>query len=117
MSKLRQCAGDSASKLIGRRILALGLSVDGIGKVIETVFAPPPKSSAMSPTKKFETARKLALQDMHGGYIMSDEHTRLNILFGRDTSAADAYILDGDPFLRAETGRELLNPTQNFNYH
>ncbi|KAJ7477794.1 hypothetical protein B0H11DRAFT_2234472 [Mycena galericulata] len=68
-------------------ILALGRSVDGIGK------------------------------DMHDGYIMSDERTRLNILFGRDTSAADAYISDEDPFLRAETGRELLNPTQNFNYH
>ncbi|KAJ6622359.1 hypothetical protein B0H10DRAFT_1944740 [Mycena sp. CBHHK59/15] len=63
-------------------ILALGRSVDGIGKVIETVFAPSPKSSAMSPTKNDETARKLALQDMHGGYIMSDECTRLNILFG-----------------------------------
>jgi hypothetical protein len=87
--------------------------------VISTVFAPPPKSSAMSPTKKVEMARKLALEDMHGGYIMSDERTRLNILFGRDTSAADAYISDEDAFLRAETGRELLNqlnPPQNFNF-
>ncbi|KAJ7678802.1 hypothetical protein B0H17DRAFT_1206578 [Mycena rosella] len=101
-------------------ILALGRSVDGMGKVISTVFTPPPKFSAMSPTKKVETARKLALEDMHGGYIMSDERTWLNILFGRDTSAADAYILDNDPFLRAETGRELLNqlnPTPNFNFH
>ncbi|KAJ7692698.1 hypothetical protein B0H17DRAFT_1200279 [Mycena rosella] len=95
-------------------------SVDGIGKVISAIFALPPKFSAMSPTKKVETARKLALEDMHGGYIMSDERTRLNILFGRDTSAADAYISDGDPFLRAETGRELLNqlnPMPNFNFH
>ncbi|KAJ6466636.1 hypothetical protein DFH09DRAFT_1345881 [Mycena vulgaris] len=101
-------------------ILALGRSVDGIGKVISTVFAPPPKSSAMSPTKKVEMARKLALEDMRGGYIMPDERTRLNILFGRDTSAADAYISDDDAFLRAETGRELLNqlnPPQNFNFH
>ncbi|KAJ7816996.1 hypothetical protein B0H13DRAFT_2380006 [Mycena leptocephala] len=101
-------------------ILVLGRSVDGIGKVISTVFALPPKSSAMLPTKKVETARKLALEDMRSGYIMSDERTRLNILFGRDTSAADAYISDDDPFLRAETARELLNqlnPTPNFNYH
>ncbi|KAJ7675185.1 hypothetical protein B0H17DRAFT_1207822 [Mycena rosella] len=101
-------------------ILALGCSVDGIGKVISTVFTPPLKSSAMSPTKKVETASKLALKDMHGGYIMSDERTWLNILFRRDTSAADAYISDNDPFLRAETGRELLNqlnPTPNFNFH
>ncbi|KAJ7806319.1 hypothetical protein B0H13DRAFT_2387147 [Mycena leptocephala] len=101
-------------------ILALGRSVDGIGKVISTIFALPPKSSAMSPTKKVETARKLALEDMRGGYIMSDERTWLNILFGRDTSAADAYISDDDPFLRTETARELLNqlnPTPNFNYH
>ncbi|KAJ7689192.1 hypothetical protein B0H17DRAFT_1202548 [Mycena rosella] len=109
------------SKTMGpESILALGRSVDGIVKVISTVFVPLPKSSAMSPTKKVETARKLALEDMHGGYIMSDERTRLNILFGRDTSAADAYISDNDPFLRAETGQELLNqlnPTPNFNFH
>jgi hypothetical protein len=100
-------------------ILTLGRSVDGIGKVISNVFAPSPKSSAMSPTKKVEMARKLALEDMRGGYIMPDERTRLNILFGRDTSAADAYISDEDAFLRAETGRELLNqlnPPQNFNF-
>ncbi|KAJ6617499.1 hypothetical protein B0H10DRAFT_1948221 [Mycena sp. CBHHK59/15] len=109
------------SKTMGSEsILALGRSIDGIGKVISTVFTPPPKSSAMSPTKKVETARKLALEDMHGGYIMLDERTWLNILFRRDTSAADAYISDDDPFLRAETGRELLNqlnPVPNFNFH
>lgn len=97
-------------------ILALGRSVDGIGKVLENVFAPR-KSSAMSPTKKVEAARKLALEDMDGGYIAASDRTRLNILFGRDTSAADAYISDEDPFLRAETARELLNPTQNYQYH
>ncbi|KAJ7456345.1 hypothetical protein B0H11DRAFT_2244024 [Mycena galericulata] len=95
-------------------ILALGRSVDGIGKVITTVFAPQ-KSSAMSPTKKVEAARKLALEDMDGGYIAALDRTRLNILFGRDTSAADAYISDADPFLRAATAQELLNPTLNYN--
>jgi hypothetical protein len=83
--------------------------------VIESVFAPQ-KSSAMSPTKKVQVARKLALEDMNGGYIMSDEHTRLSILFGRDNSAADAYIADEDPILRADVARELLNPTQNFGF-
>ncbi|KAJ7764186.1 hypothetical protein DFH07DRAFT_770593 [Mycena maculata] len=94
-------------------ILALGRSVDGIGKVIATTFAPH-KSSAMSPTKKVEAARKLALEDLNGGYIGALERTRLNILFGRDTSAADAYISDADPFLRAATAQELRNPTPMF---
>ncbi|KAJ7746458.1 hypothetical protein DFH07DRAFT_962937 [Mycena maculata] len=97
-------------------ILALGRSVDGIGKVIENVFAPK-KPSAMSPSKKVEAARKLALEDMHGGYIAVLDRTCLNILFGRDTSAADAYISDEDPFLRAQTAQELLNPTQNYQYN
>ncbi|KAJ7913685.1 hypothetical protein B0H13DRAFT_1873672 [Mycena leptocephala] len=96
-------------------ILALGRSVDGIGKVIENVFAPK-KSSAMSPTKKVAVARKLALEDAGGGYITASDRTRLKILFGRDTTAADAYISDEDPLLRAETAHELLNPTQNYQY-
>ncbi|KAJ6621295.1 hypothetical protein B0H10DRAFT_1945378 [Mycena sp. CBHHK59/15] len=96
-------------------ILALGRSVDGIGKVLENIFAPQ-KSSAMSPTKKVAAARKLALEDADGGYIAASDRTRLNILFGRDTTAADAYISDEDPFLRAETAHELLNPTQNYQY-
>ncbi|KAJ7699805.1 hypothetical protein B0H14DRAFT_3904480 [Mycena olivaceomarginata] len=82
-------------------ILALSRSVAGVGSVIESVFAPQ-KSSAMSPTKKVQVARKLALEDMNGGYIMLDERTRLSILFGRDNSAADAYIADEDPILRAD---------------
>jgi hypothetical protein len=96
-------------------ILALGRSVDSIGKVIENVFALT-KSSAMSPTKKVAVARKLALEDANGGYITASDRTCLNILFGRDTTAADAYISDEDPFLRAETAHELLNPTQNYQY-
>ncbi|KAJ7036751.1 hypothetical protein C8F04DRAFT_464708 [Mycena alexandri] len=97
-------------------IMALGRSVEGIGKVIESVFAPK-TSSAMSPTKKVTTARQMALEDFRAGFLLSDERTRLNILFGRDVSAADAYIADEDPLLRAETGRELLNqlnPTPMF---
>ncbi|KAJ7765582.1 hypothetical protein B0H16DRAFT_1687242 [Mycena metata] len=89
-------------------IMALGRSVEGIGKVIENVFAPK-TSSAMSPTKKVTTARQMALADFRAGYLLADERTRLNILFGRDVSAADAYIADEDPSLRVETGRELLN--------
>ncbi|KAJ7843190.1 hypothetical protein B0H14DRAFT_3456293 [Mycena olivaceomarginata] len=116
--------GDSPSPWSSKRtrttgpesILALSQLVTGVGKVIETVFAPP-KSSAMSPTKKVAAARKMALQDMNNGYLMSDERTRLHILFGRDTTAANAYILDDDALLRADIGRELLNPTQNFNYN
>ncbi|KAF7358198.1 Myb-like domain-containing protein [Mycena venus] len=96
-------------------ILALSHSVAGVGNVIESVFAQH-KSSAMSPTKKVQAARKLALEDMNNGYIMSDERTRLSILFGRDTSAADAYIADEDPILWADVARELLNPTQNFSF-
>ncbi|KAJ7836172.1 hypothetical protein B0H13DRAFT_1913256 [Mycena leptocephala] len=94
-------------------ILALGRSVDGIGKVIKNVFALT-KSSVMSPTKKVTVARKLALEDVNGGYITASDRTHLNILFGRDTTAADAYISDEDPFLHAETAHELLNPTQNY---
>jgi hypothetical protein len=71
----------------------------------------------MSPTKKVAAARKMALQDMNNGYLMSDERTRLHILFGWDTTAADAYISDDDALLWADIGRELLNPTQNFNYN
>ncbi|KAJ7182313.1 hypothetical protein C8R43DRAFT_940469 [Mycena crocata] len=97
-------------------ILALGRSVEGIGKVIETVLAPPKASSAISPTKKVATARAMALDDMNNGYILADERTCLHILFGRDTTAADAYISDEDALLRAAIGRELLAPTQMFNY-
>jgi hypothetical protein len=93
-------------------ILALGRSIDGIGKVIENVFAPT-KSSVMSLTKKVAVARKLAA---NGGYITALDRTCLNILFGWDTTAADAYISDEDPFLLAETAHELLNPTQNYQY-
>ncbi|KAF7358247.1 hypothetical protein MVEN_00873600 [Mycena venus] len=96
-------------------ILALSRSVAGVGNVIENVFAQH-KSSAMSPTKKVQAARKLALEDMNNGYIVLDECTCLSILFGRDTSAADAYIADEDPILRADIARELLNPTQNFSF-
>ncbi|KAJ7887825.1 hypothetical protein B0H14DRAFT_3719427 [Mycena olivaceomarginata] len=73
-------------------ILALSCSVAGVGSVIESVFAPQ-KSSAMSPTKKVQVARKLALEDMN-----------------------DAYITDEDPILRADVARELLNPAQNFGF-
>ncbi|KAJ7635595.1 hypothetical protein DFH06DRAFT_1436225 [Mycena polygramma] len=97
-------------------IMALGRSVEGIGRVIETVLAPP-KSSSMSPTKKVTTARAMALEDMDNLVITPDERTRLHILFGRDVTAADAYISDADPRLRAAIATELLNPTQNFNYH
>ncbi|KAJ7110662.1 hypothetical protein C8R44DRAFT_743125 [Mycena epipterygia] len=85
-------------------ILALGHSVAGIGKVIETVFALK-KSSVMSPTKKVEVARKMVLADMNNGYLNASEHTHLHILFGRDTTAADAYISDNDAILCAEIGR------------
>jgi hypothetical protein len=71
----------------------------------------------MSPTKKVAAARQMVLEDFNNGYLMGDERTRLHILFGRDTTAADAYISDGDALMRVETGRELLNPTQNFNYN
>jgi hypothetical protein len=105
------------SKITGpESILALGRSVEGIGKVIETVLAPP-KSSAISPTKKVEAARKMAMADLEEGYISAGESTCLHILFGRDVTAADAYISDETPLGRAEIGRELINPTQNFNYH
>ncbi|KAJ7235405.1 hypothetical protein C8J57DRAFT_1530841 [Mycena rebaudengoi] len=86
------------SKVTGpESILALSRSVAGVGNVIESVFAPQ-KSSAMSPTKKVQVARKLALDDMNSGYITSDERVRLSILFGRDNTAADAYIADEEPF-------------------
>ncbi|KAJ6630034.1 hypothetical protein B0H10DRAFT_1939275 [Mycena sp. CBHHK59/15] len=94
-------------------ILAFGRSVEGIGKVMAAVFAPQ-KSSAMSPMKKIEVARKMALDNMKNGYHSSEECTRLNILFGWDTTAADAYIADDDAFLHADTARELLNPTLMF---
>ncbi|KAJ6505137.1 hypothetical protein C8R45DRAFT_1090879 [Mycena sanguinolenta] len=90
-------------------LLALGRSVDGIGRVIATVLAPK-VSSAMSPTKKVENARNLAREDAENGYLSGAERTKLHILFGRDTTAADAYISDDDAFTRADIGRELLNP-------
>ncbi|KAJ6610274.1 hypothetical protein B0H10DRAFT_1953980 [Mycena sp. CBHHK59/15] len=83
-------------------ILALGRSVEGIRKVMAAVFAPQ-KSSAMSPTKKVEVARKIALDNMKNGYLSSEERTRLNILFVWNTTAADAYIANDDTFLRVDT--------------
>jgi hypothetical protein len=35
-------------------------------------------------------ACKLALEDADRGYIAASDRTHLNILFGRDTTAADA---------------------------
>ncbi|KAJ6527524.1 hypothetical protein B0H19DRAFT_1243314 [Mycena capillaripes] len=94
-------------------ILALGRSVDGIGRVIETVFAPK-TLSAMSPTKKVHTARNMALADMEAGFLTWDERTWLHILFGR---AADAYILDEDVMLHVGVACKLLNPTQIHSYN
>ncbi|KAJ7756800.1 hypothetical protein DFH07DRAFT_1026958 [Mycena maculata] len=91
-------------------ILTLGRSVEGIGKVMATVFAPH-KLSAMSPTEKVEAACKMATEDMTNGFLSPSERTRLNILFGRDTTAADAYIADDDALLCIATAHELLNCT------
>ncbi|KAJ6619580.1 hypothetical protein B0H10DRAFT_1946634 [Mycena sp. CBHHK59/15] len=94
-------------------ILALGCSVAGIGKVMATVFALQ-KSSAMSPRKKVKVARKMALDNMKNGYLLSEERMCLNILFGWDTMAADDYIADDDAVLCVDTARELLNLSPMF---
>ncbi|KAJ7911409.1 hypothetical protein B0H13DRAFT_2328375 [Mycena leptocephala] len=88
-------------------IMALGRSVAGIGKVIETVFAPP-KSSAMSPTKKVEVARRMALEDMNTGFLMSDERTRLLILFRRDkTCSGSSFELGPSPPVKGVRAGEV----------
>jgi hypothetical protein len=42
---------------------------------------------------------------MNGDYIMLDGYTQLSILFGQNNSAADTYIADEDPVLRAHVAR------------
>ncbi|KAJ7735523.1 hypothetical protein DFH07DRAFT_967142 [Mycena maculata] len=66
------------------------------------------KSSGLSPTKKLSQARKLAEEDEKNKYITSDVRLRLSLLFGRDISAADAYIAEGDGFNRTDLARILL---------
>ncbi|KAJ6571052.1 hypothetical protein B0H19DRAFT_1255053 [Mycena capillaripes] len=91
-------------------ILHLSRSVDGIGNVLRECFMPK-SSSAISPTKKISQARTLAMEDMKNGYILAGERTQLSILFGRDVTAADAYIAEDDGFNRADVAHALLNPT------
>jgi hypothetical protein len=51
---------------------------------------------SVSPTKKLARARALAEDDTKNNYILSEVRLSLSLLFGRDVSAADAYIAETD---------------------
>ncbi|KAJ7884325.1 hypothetical protein B0H14DRAFT_3857120 [Mycena olivaceomarginata] len=87
-------------------IMFLGRGVMDIGGALQECFGT--KSSGLSPTKKLGQARKLAEEDVKNNYISSDVRLRLSLLFGRDISAADAYIAESDGYSRADLARILL---------
>ncbi|KAJ7777911.1 hypothetical protein DFH07DRAFT_950983 [Mycena maculata] len=87
-------------------IMFLGRGVMDIGGALRECFGN--KSSGLSPTKELLQARKLAEEDEKNKYITSDVRLRLSLLFGRDISAADAYIAEGDGFNRTDLARILL---------
>ncbi|KAK6996169.1 hypothetical protein R3P38DRAFT_3222765 [Favolaschia claudopus] len=53
----------------------------------------------------------MAEEDLESFLISVDEETDLHILFGRDTSAADAYITAVDPMKRIRIAKALLRAT------
>ncbi|KAJ6489752.1 hypothetical protein C8R45DRAFT_929069 [Mycena sanguinolenta] len=73
-------------------LLALGGSVDRVGNAIHDCFMPQ-KSSAVSPTKQVEHTRQLTVDDQEAGTLMSRERAILNLIFTRDTKAADTLDL------------------------
>ncbi|KAJ7318485.1 hypothetical protein DFH08DRAFT_942564 [Mycena albidolilacea] len=74
-------------------LLSMGGSVDRVGNAIRDCFMPQ-KSSVVSPTKQLERARQMALDDQEAGNLMSRERAMLNLIFTRDTKAADAYVAE-----------------------
>jgi hypothetical protein len=83
-------------------LLAIGGSVDRVGNAIRDCFMPQ-KSSAVSPTKQVERARQLAVDDQEAGALTSRERAILNLIFTRDTKAADAYVAE-----KTSDGRSAL---------
>jgi hypothetical protein len=74
-------------------LLAIGGSVDRVGNAIRDCFMPQ-KSSAISPTKQVERARQLAVDDQEAGALTSRERAILNLIFTRDTKAANVYVAE-----------------------
>ncbi|KAJ7872009.1 hypothetical protein B0H14DRAFT_3567319 [Mycena olivaceomarginata] len=104
---LKRAASDETDTPTGpEAIMFLGRGVMDIGGALRECFGT--KSSGLSPTKKLGQARKLAEEDVKNNYISSDVRLRLSLLFGRDISAADAYIAESDGYSRADLARILL---------
>ncbi|KAJ7719817.1 hypothetical protein B0H16DRAFT_1605662 [Mycena metata] len=74
-------------------LLAISGSVDRVGDAMRDCFMPQ-KSSALSPTKQIERARKLAIEDQEIGMLTSRERVTLNLIFTRDSTVADAYVAE-----------------------
>ncbi|KAJ7857288.1 hypothetical protein B0H14DRAFT_3135849 [Mycena olivaceomarginata] len=74
-------------------LLSIGGSVDRVGNAIHDCFMPQ-KSSAVSPTKQLERTHQMALDDQEAGNLTSRERAMLNLIFTRDTKAADAYVAE-----------------------
>jgi hypothetical protein len=63
----------------------------------------PQKSSAISPTKQVECACQLAIDDQEASALTSRERAILNLIFTRDTKAADVYVAE-----KTSEGRSAL---------
>ncbi|KAJ6535881.1 hypothetical protein B0H10DRAFT_2204336 [Mycena sp. CBHHK59/15] len=74
-------------------ILALGGSVDRVGEALRDCFMPK-RSSAVSPTKQVQRARKIASDDQTAGALSERQRATLSLIFGRDPQAADAYVAE-----------------------
>ncbi|KAJ6565382.1 hypothetical protein B0H10DRAFT_2200416 [Mycena sp. CBHHK59/15] len=74
-------------------ILALGGLVDRVGEALRDCFMPK-RSSAVSPTKQVQRARKIASDDQTAGALSEQQRATLSLIFGRDPQAADAYVAE-----------------------
>ncbi|KAF7360026.1 hypothetical protein MVEN_00730300 [Mycena venus] len=99
--------GSKRTKTTGPEVIMfLGCGVMDIGGALRECFGT--KSSGLSLSKKVVQARKLAEEDVKNNHILSEVHLWLSLLFGRDISAADAYIADGDDYNCTDLARILL---------
>ncbi|KAJ7163342.1 hypothetical protein C8R46DRAFT_1222108 [Mycena filopes] len=88
-------------------LLAIGGSVERVGDAIRDCFMPQ-KSSAVSPTKQIERARQLAIEDQELGVLTSRERATLNLIFTKDSKAADAYVAEKTSEGRSELADILI---------
>ncbi|KAJ7024234.1 hypothetical protein C8F04DRAFT_1192653 [Mycena alexandri] len=88
-------------------LLAIGGSVERVSDAIRECFKPQ-KSSAVSLTKQIERARQLAIEDQELGTLTPRERATLNLIFSKDSRAADAYVAERTAADRAQLAEILI---------